>query len=67
MKIYSNNELSNNRRNYEAMKREIKLRLGANTKANYQTNKIKKMLPFVQNPQGRKLENIIKLKAELKE
>jgi hypothetical protein len=53
--------------NYELMKQELKKRLGKNTKATYQTNKIKNLLPLVQSPGGRKLESIIKLKEKLKE
>lgn len=52
---------------YELMKQELKKRLGKNTKATYQTNKIKKLLPLVQSPGGRKLESIIKLRECLKE
>ncbi len=53
--------------NYDLMILELKKRLGRNTKATYQTNKIKKLLPLVQNPKGRKLESIIELKEKLKE
>lgn len=52
---------------YESIKHELKKRLGRNTKATYQTNKIKRLLPLVQSPGGRKLESIIKLKQQLKE
>tara|TARA_R110002051_G_scaffold313734_3_gene390107 strand:+ start:2725 stop:3612 length:888 start_codon:yes stop_codon:yes gene_type:complete len=53
--------------NYQRMKNELKKRLGKNTKATYQTNKIKNLLPLVQSPGGRKLESIIELKEKLKE
>tara|TARA_R110002126_G_scaffold9042_1_gene41429 strand:- start:4341 stop:5255 length:915 start_codon:yes stop_codon:yes gene_type:complete len=53
--------------NYDLMKQELKKRLGKNTKATYQTNKIKNLLPLVQSPGGRKLNSIIELKEILKE
>lgn len=53
--------------NYRLMVSEIKKRLGDNTKATYQTNKIKKLLPLVQFPGGRKLENLEMLKNKLRE
>ena len=53
--------------NYGLMVTELKKRLGNNTKATYQTNKIKKLLPLVQSPGGRKLECLQNLKEQLKE
>ncbi|WP_282117735.1 hypothetical protein [Maribacter aquivivus] len=58
-------ELSNG--DFHLMKKELKDRLGKNTKASYQTNKLQKYLPLVQNPTGQKLTNIIELKKKLKE
>lgn len=51
--------------NYMAMVNELKNLLGANTKVTYQANKLKKYLPLVKNPEGRKLEGILRLKDEL--
>ncbi|HEA21538.1 MAG TPA: hypothetical protein ENH87_11525 [Pricia antarctica] len=53
--------------NIELIKHEFKLRLGEKTKVNYQMRKIEKLLPFVQNPEGRILKSIIELKQQLKE
>jgi hypothetical protein len=53
--------------NISMMFNELKKRLGKNTKATYQKNKIKKYLPMVQCPGGRKLDSIIELKEILKE
>jgi len=52
---------------YTAIQREITQRLGENTKASYQMKKIREMLPLVQNPEGRKLDSIMKLREEIKE
>ncbi len=53
--------------NFHLMTEEIKQRLGKNTKPSYQVKKLKKYLPMIQNPQGKKLNSIIKLKEALKE
>ncbi|SHJ55737.1 hypothetical protein SAMN04487911_1251 [Arenibacter nanhaiticus] len=52
---------------YRLIKDEVKKRLGNNTKPSYQINKIKKLMPLVETPGGRKLESIITLKGKLKE
>jgi hypothetical protein len=52
--------------NYTQMVNELKNRLGKNTKTTYQTNKLKKLLPLVKHPEGRKLESISTLKEQLK-
>ncbi len=49
------------------IQKEVKNRLGRNTKPSYQMKKIKGYLPLAQSPKSLKLENMIKLKAELKE
>ena len=58
------NDLHNG--NLNAIRNEIKSRLGKDTKPTYQMNKIKEYLPMVNNPRGKELKSIIKLMEDLK-
>ena len=59
------NEVHNG--NLNAIRKEIKSRLGSSTKPSYQMNKIKKYLPMVKSPGGKELLSILKLMECLKE
>lgn len=52
--------------NETAIRRQIKNLIGRNTKPTYQMNKIKKNIPLIQSPEGRKLESLINMKEQLK-
>jgi hypothetical protein len=53
--------------NLNAIRNEIKSRLGKDTKPTYQMKKIKEYLPMVKNPRGKELKSVIKLMEDLKE
>ncbi|UBZ12484.1 hypothetical protein LDL77_11325 [Flagellimonas marinaquae] len=59
------NEMHNG--NLNAIRNEIKSRLGSSTKPTYSMKKIKKYLPMVKNIEGKELKSVIKLIECLKE
>ncbi len=59
------NEMHNG--NLNAIRNEIKSRLGSSTKPTYPMKKIKKYLPIVKNIEGKELKSVIKLIECLKE